>query len=230
MFLLATYFLLLLINSKLHLFIHPKMFKYVFIAMIILYVLCFFQSALFTENKRKKESYLGFLLFLIILFFAYVVRPYGVNSNFINSRLIDIHDNNKELTLYNMGTEEHHIHEENTKDGSEFLEALKKIYKELSLQGETLKLRGVIYKDNSMKDKEFILGRMILSCCAADAQFVGFICENNTGIDIIKEQWVEVQGEIDYEVNEKGELYPRLIINNIRLLKGSEGEDKYIYN
>lgn len=233
MFLLGTYFLMLILNDKLHLFIHPKMFKYVFIASVILYILCIFQVTLFTEKSKRRESYFGFLFFFIILFFAYIVKPQGVSNSFINSRLIDIHSSNKEFVLQ-QSSEEHNSHEhshgENESESHEFLETLNKTYTDVTLQGETLKLRGIVYRDNSMKKDEFILGRMLVSCCAADSQFIGFLCESNKEFNIKEDQWVEIIGEVDYYKDELGNLSPRVIVNNIKKLSNVNAENQYIYN
>ena len=42
-------------------------------------------------------------------------------------------------------------------------------------QGKTVKFKGQVLKNKYFKDKNFVPGRQVMTCCAADLQFIGYI-------------------------------------------------------
>jgi uncharacterized repeat protein (TIGR03943 family) len=62
--------------------------------------------------------------------------------------------------------------------------------------GKTIKIKGFVTKDSSINPKGyFSLGRYEISCCTADASFLGFLINDNH-YNIEENKWYEIQGTL----------------------------------
>jgi uncharacterized repeat protein (TIGR03943 family) len=66
----------------------------------------------------------------------------------------------------------------------------------LILAGEQINLTGFVYRDSQLDESRFVLSRFVISCCAADAYAVGITVEWPGALDLLNDEWVEVQGTI----------------------------------
>ena len=95
-------------------------------------------------------------------------------------------------------------------------------------KGKTIRVRGFAIKEADFLPKGyFAIGKYGISCCAADAEFTGFISKyNNKKIKV--NQWYEVEGVLD-ECKGKDNhdmMYIRVI--NIKEID-SKSEEQYVY-
>lgn len=94
--------------------------------------------------------------------------------------------------------------------------------------GKTIRVRGFTIDDNSYLPKGYYgLGKYGVSCCAADAGFMGFIIKSETE-KIKKDTWYEVEGVLEEGKDLAG--YNILVIKvvNIKEIDGKT-EEQYIY-
>lgn len=101
-----------------------------------------------------------------------------------------------------------------------------------TLYGQKFTYKGMIYKDETLEDDEMIIGRMMMYCCAADAQIAGIICHYEQAKDYESNDWVEFTASLsvrDYYVEEldKTMKVPYLIVENIEPIEAPS--DIYIY-
>lgn len=66
-------------------------------------------------------------------------------------------------------------------------------------EGKKVRFVGMVYKHFSFKKSEFIPGRRVMTCCADDIAFLGFVCRSPEGRNLVNRQWVKVTAEIKYE-------------------------------
>ena len=66
-------------------------------------------------------------------------------------------------------------------------------------QGKTVKFKGQVLKNKYFKDKNFVPGRQVMTCCAADLQFIGYISYYDHISSLENKQWVTVTATIKYE-------------------------------
>lgn len=66
-------------------------------------------------------------------------------------------------------------------------------------QGKTVKFKGQVLKNKYFKDKNFVPGRQVMTCCAADLQFIGYISYYDHVSSLENKQWVTVTATIKYE-------------------------------
>ncbi|MBB3111128.1 putative repeat protein (TIGR03943 family) [Paenibacillus phyllosphaerae] len=92
--------------------------------------------------------------------------------------------------------------------------------------GKELTLEGFVYRDGTLTDDQFILGRFTLQCCAADAMPYGVMIESSDGMNYENDTWLRMTGTIS-RTSYHG--------NDVVLLEASEMEqiepaqDPYVY-
>lgn len=64
---------------------------------------------------------------------------------------------------------------------------------------KTVRFKGQVLKNKYFKDKNFVPGRKVMTCCADDTQFIGYISfyDNIAGLE--NKQWITVTATIRYE-------------------------------
>lgn len=65
--------------------------------------------------------------------------------------------------------------------------------------GKTVRFKGQVLKNKYFKDKNFVPGRKVMTCCADDLQFIGYISFYNNISSLDNKQWVTVTAEVKYE-------------------------------
>ena len=99
--------------------------------------------------------------------------------------------------------------------------------------GKIINMKGFIYKQNDLKEDELILSRMLVSCCMADVQLVGLLCEHK-GAEVFTEgTFVSVEGilgEREYKDPKSGETVVIPIIKVTEIEKIDKLSNEYIYN
>lgn len=99
--------------------------------------------------------------------------------------------------------------------------------------GKTINMKGFVYNQNGLNKNEFILSRILVSCCSADAQLVGLLCDYSEGNVLSEGTWVNVEGTLgqyEYEDAKSGEInvIPIIKIDKIEQIEVENNE--YIYN
>ena len=63
-------------------------------------------------------------------------------------------------------------------------------------EGKNVRFKGMVLKPEEFPDNRFVPGRMAMTCCAEDMQFLGFACEYDK-VDTLKEKdWVLVTAKV----------------------------------
>lgn len=94
--------------------------------------------------------------------------------------------------------------------------------------GKTIRLRGFTINDNSdLPSGLYGLGKYGVSCCIADAGFMGFILNPN-GHRIKNSTWYEVEGYFERNTDLGGhDIFPITVVN-IKEIDGKD-ESEYVY-
>lgn len=98
--------------------------------------------------------------------------------------------------------------------------------------GKTINMKGFIYNQKGLNKAEFILSRIVVSCCAADAQLVGILCDNSEEKMLTEGTWVNIEGilsEREYKDDKSGEISVIPIIKINKTEKIEKQENEYIY-
>jgi putative membrane protein len=234
----SFYFYNLVYSRKLEYFIHPKMFKYIYFAIAALAFMSVYQIRnLFKSTYRGKLKF-GYILFLFILFIGFVVNPKGLNTQAAFNRGVKIGDStlnikkevdgksNRDVTTSIDSKEIIEVNDEN------YISVLNEINTNIgAFKGKTIIVTGFIYKDDSFGKARYIAARMMINCCAADVEVVGYLLNYNGKDILLKEQWVKITGIIsEDEIEDKSGIKKRVpVINVNKLERIKEPANKYVY-
>lgn len=67
--------------------------------------------------------------------------------------------------------------------------------------GKTVEYKARVLKPKGFPAKEFVAGRMAMTCCADDTTFIGYVCRSPYAPKLSPGQWVKVRGIVGYEYN-----------------------------
>ncbi len=65
--------------------------------------------------------------------------------------------------------------------------------------GKTVRFKGQVLKNKYFKDRNFVPGRKVMTCCAADTSFIGYISFYDKIKELDNKQWVMVTGTVKNE-------------------------------
>lgn len=65
--------------------------------------------------------------------------------------------------------------------------------------GKTVKFKGMVLKSPELISGVFVPGRHAMTCCAADLQFIGFVCHSKYSRKLKSGDWVEVTAKVKFE-------------------------------
>ncbi|MBO7745715.1 TIGR03943 family protein [Paenibacillus sp. MWE-103] len=94
-----------------------------------------------------------------------------------------------------------------------------------NFQGKTLDVSGFVYREPDMKPDQFIVSRLAMTCCSADAVPYGFLVEG-AGTGLKADTWVRVKGEIGKTVYGGNTI---LRIKAASVAKIAAPKDPYVY-
>ncbi len=82
--------------------------------------------------------------------------------------------------------------------------------------GKMIHLTAMAARNRRLPDGSFVLGRPVMTCCAADIQFMGFVTQNKTVKPIEMPAWYDVTAKIVYKFNRiYGKKGPVLMVDTI---------------
>ena len=221
-----------LITNKINNFLAPQLQIYLKISVLPLFII---GIVLILKNKDKfKISSLILLLpFIMILF----VGDGILTSSFASNRMTNFKINKEEIKD---NKEKEEIKEETKIEDIDMsnidVEVIDSNYtvlanyitfeeKSSNFNGKTIKLRGFVVKNvDYIEEGYFAIGKYEITCCAADAGFVGFIGEYDTS-KLKENSWYEIEGVI--EKNNLGNgIKSTIKVINIKEIKK---EEQYVY-
>lgn len=66
-------------------------------------------------------------------------------------------------------------------------------------KNKTVQFKGQVLKNKYFKDKNFVPGRKVMTCCADDTQFVGYISFYDNIASLENKQWITVTATVKFE-------------------------------
>lgn len=94
--------------------------------------------------------------------------------------------------------------------------------------GKTIRVRGFINKSEQyIPNGYFSIGKYAITCCAADASYIGFIVKDNN-LKLKENSWYEIEGTLEKAKDVAG--YDIMAINPLNLKQIDESkEEQYVY-
>ena len=228
--LMASGFIYLINSGKIQFYIGNKMIKYIFFAVFMIIIISIFQIRnIFTpkNNINLKVKYIPIILTLIIGVISvksqdsfrhrqlnnFLINEYTKdgNKNIKNNKIIEKIDYGKVIKIDNDNL---YLLEEIQLNPERFI-------------GKKIEVDGFICKESYLKNNQFVLGRIIMTCCAADSKIVGILAEDDDIINLNEKEWVTIKGSLDYTtINDDEGISHRVPVIIIDELFKSSMEDK----
>lgn len=94
-------------------------------------------------------------------------------------------------------------------------------------EGTTIRVRGFSLKKIYIPGDYFMIGKYLISCCAADASYNGFVAKYD--LDLIKNNtWYEIEGKLKIGKDADGYDFMYIDVVNIKEID-SKDEEEYVY-
>lgn len=184
--LLTAFISYLMLSGYIYNFLSPKTAKNLYIALAILPILIIVQIFKVISFNTRKDNSISYVPIIFTLAIGVLI----LLNDFVSQEKFSISDYRFKNSVANeaieISYENHHIIEEISENGQEFL-------------GKYIIFTGFVHKHNG--DEKFILAREEMNCCVADSVIIGLnsICQ-----DTLNEgQWIKALGKIEYN----GEYY-----------------------
>ncbi|MFL0250952.1 TIGR03943 family putative permease subunit [Clostridium neuense] len=188
----AYYMYYLILSKKLYLFIHPKMTNYIIFSMVVLFLLSIleFKKILFDKKHITSVS----IIFFVPLILAYIINPQGLNSNIASNKGVTSNIYSNQADLENMAVNKNLIRFTN----DNFSDMTNEISYNLNkYKGKKITLSGFVYRDDHFSKNTFVTARMLIICCAADAEVTGLACRVKNNASPKNNEWISITGTIN---------------------------------
>lgn len=229
-----------LVNGrKLYSFLNPEYHPFVNLAMFTVFILT--AAALFIAAGRdlKTEVYRDYFKYLLFLILIGLLNIDPDNATF-NSHIAEAGNMTSGSSINSFspaGDPKPGPDRDLYNTSGDFIEITKENYYFIvndiysapeKYQGKRISVDGFVHKSKKLKKNEFIIARLIIYCCAADAGMGGFITDaaginDNPG----KNEWLRVEGILKLEKRDRGETTPVLRLYSFKRIPADK--EPYIY-
>ncbi len=197
------------VNDELKLLINPRYNIFILCAEVILLIIIIHLAAMLAEksNHNSVTSVFSYFLFIFIVISLGSISYENYQSNISQKKGFDINIENAETSInkrysassdINADNMEKIIEENNTVvfEDKDFLEIHDKIYDKIDdYIGKPVKITGYVYRIDNFEENYFIISRLAMYCCAADAVLVGMVCDSRDfNFKFEPNAWFEIEG------------------------------------
>ena len=200
-------------------------------------------------SKSKSKFKLTDLVLFLPLIVLFIAGDGRLTVSFANNRMVD-YNGKKKIASTSSNTNKNNFSTTNdtmnytSNDSNVDLSKIKydivdEAYNELAIyfsfdskslkhEGETIKVRGFALEDESyIPDGYFMLGKYVITCCAADSSFIGYSVKKGD-FEIKNGGWYEIEGVL--EKTNLGEDFSVLAIRVINIKSiDNKNEEQYVY-
>lgn len=108
-----------------------------------------------------------------------------------------------------------------------FVQWLQEIYdNEEKYEGKKIQVIGFVFKSREFTENEFVPARLMMACCTADLQPIGFLCRYYKASKLKNDTWLKVTGNIKV-IDYKGQKTPVIIADKVE--NTAKPESEYVY-
>ena len=217
----SIFYLKIILTNEIKQYVHPRFIPFAIFAMVAMFLISLFLVKDIFNNKKKRlklKNYIIFLIPLVMILFMQSTTTKSITnqtssqpeSDSSENCQIDIEDDIIKVSPRN------------------FVSSLNEIYNNTDeYNGDEIEISGFVYKDKTLKENEFIIGRNMMVCCAADMQIVGFTCDNNNNLQTYENNtWIIIKGKIKKSTSGSGSS-PIIELESIE--KDPNPDASYVY-
>lgn len=237
----AIIMLFVVLSGLIGKFVHPRMIPYIIICGIVLLVFLIvdiFNKKVVSHNTFNKSDII-YIFPIILIFFinngnlsANVINNKGINVGEKTTQDVQNDDYNKAMELAKE-MDEAETEKETAEirniviNDSNYIETLIDMSDNLdSYVGSEVSINGFIYRDDTMSSNQFVIGRLAITCCAADAQLFGYLCKYDDWNKLKDNEWFNIKAKIETTVMD-GMKLPYFNVQEVNMI--DKPKDEYIY-
>lgn len=198
----TLFYFSIIINGKVLLYVHPRIKPFIILAMIAMPIIALFSIKEGNNSKRKKVKLYSYGIYLIPIVLGFFINFVEIDSTTVKSTEItstkvsdntnldktEGYDSKKEIKIENNVIE---ITTEN------YMSSLDEILTNPNKYADkNIEIDGFVYRDETMKENQFVVGKFVMVCCAADTQVVGLLSEYPGAKNFDNDTWVKVKGKL----------------------------------
>ena len=195
----------LVFTGKIDFYIGNNMIKYCYITILMISIITIFQfQNIFTStgSSKLKTKIIPIILALVLGIIS-IYKQETFKHNELNKELKESKTSSVDIKyLY-----EHELDSKVSKDENNKKETLKinelnpMVLEDIRLNpekyiGRKLEVDGFVCKESYLNKNQFIIGRIVMTCCAADSKIVGIIGEYDKVYDLHENEKVMAFGKI----------------------------------
>ncbi|WP_044641266.1 TIGR03943 family putative permease subunit [Risungbinella massiliensis] len=231
---LAFFMLELLMTGEISLYISPRLNWLVAVGIVLLVVLGVVQLWNLKKQDMHRIGAWGYVMAIIPMLLLLFVAPKTLDASSVQKKGMNIASMQQPVEIAkDQGDPYLPIAEKLAKEPvitfteKDYVEIINTInmYPD-RLKGKKVKMHGFVYRDESLKPDEFVLGRFMVSCCTADGVVTGFLIQTDQAGTFRNDQWIEIDGSVETEVVD-GIPYPIIKLNNFKQIEPMK--DPYVY-
>ena len=230
----------LLSTGKIDFYIGKKMIKYIYITIVMISIIAIFQfKNVFTskgnDNLRKKllPIVLTVILGIISINKQETFKHIELNKELQESKVssIDMKSLYEHESDYNsIQNKTNSKNEINTNDSLVINQDNSIVLEDIRVNpikyiGRKLEVHGFVCKESYLNKEQFIIGSIIISCCAADSKIVGIIAEYDKAYDLNENEKINASGVIGSSIikddNNVSHRVPIIIIEKLEIENNS---------
>lgn len=215
----------LTITGKIDFYVGKKMIKYIYITIVMLSIIVFFQIQNIFTFKRNSNLKIK----LLPITFTIILGVISIN----NQETFKHNELSNEFKASNMDIKylyEHEIdfsenqQENNKKETLKIDDNNPMILDEIRINpekyiGRNIEIHGFVCKEKYLNKNQFIIGKLIVNCCAADSKIIGIVGEYEKADYLYENEKIIAKGRIGISTiidnNKVKHKIPAIIIENL---------------
>ena len=215
-------------------YIHPKMVKYLFFALIVIMLMALIKlRRIFTDGGDWRIGP-HYLIFIVPLMMALVLEHQSISTSSANIRGVNLDSIGLSKASNNTYTANYYnVDKRIVLNAENYMTQLSEILHNVEkYHGTELELEGFIYRESHLLNGQFIVSRTIISCCVADAENIGILSYWEEEEELKEKTWVKAIGTLqstEYENPQTGRkgVVPLLVVLELEVIP--EPGNPYIY-
>lgn len=235
----AIFYFKIIWNNEIIRYVHPRIIPFAILGMITMFVIAVFLITDRFNMKKRKIRFKNYIFFIIPIIMMFFMQSTSANSSIKADDIstnITLYSNNSKIdsslqeTLGNDQDEADNLYRQNNiieVNTDNFVSSIDKLIDNVDdYKDQEIEITGFVYKNASLKSNEFIVGRFVMACCAADLQVEGIKCDINGLNSYDSDTWVKLSGKIKTETVNY-EVEPVIVVEHIE--KDPNPNTQYLY-
>ena len=238
---LAGFFLLILLNGSVQLYVHPRIVPYLIFGVIaMLLIAAYVSKDLFKPFHRRFIGAYFFFIIPLVLAYAMPAKAMDSTSMAYNDPNMTGLTSSSSSTSTSQGAAvsataqgQTSINALTIEDGiimmnsGNFYTTLQDISENIDqFTGKQIQVVCFVFKDDQLEENEFVAARMLMICCTADLQPIGFLCRYDKATGLAHDSWITVTGTLD-TADYQGEKLPCIDVTQVE--PAEKPIDEYVY-